>query len=276
VAAVDKISKTPSTQWGIPAWPKPHSQRPTDIDCLPGDKLVEALRMSQASREALVDQFLRARHGSAPEAEKMMLDTLRWRAQVNIPQYLTNGPQILGHPNAHFPMRVLTDPRKGHKQAVVYGLLRLLDKRHIEREPFADAVIAFFENLYFNQAYPIEPITVIIDLRGWSVRRHTPYRIVKDGLQVLQSYYPDRLGRVFLVNYSSTLRAAYAVISPIIDPGAREKVVWVSENPQEVLAKYLPANSIPIFLGGQLDVSFPGVDLAAEWKDPSLVETGYF
>jgi hypothetical protein len=215
---VDQFGTLPSTSHqnsGIKATPSAPA-----LSLLPDDKLVEALRASQESRGALIDQFLRARHGSAAEAEKMLHDALVWRTQVNIPEYITKGSGFLSHPNAFFPMRVLTDPHKGHKQAVVYALLRLLDKRRIEREPFADAVIAFFENLYFNQNYPVEPVTVIVDLRGWSVRRHTPYRAVKEGLQVLQSYYPDRLGRVFLVNYSSTLRVAYAAISPIIDPGA--------------------------------------------------------
>lgn len=206
----------------------------------------------------------------------MLSETLKWRATLDFSEYAEKHREFLEHPNALFPLRVLTDPSKGHKQAVVYGLLRMLDKRRIEKAPFQDAIIAFFEHLYFTQHYQVEPVTVIIDFRGWSIRRHTPYRVVRDGMQLLQDYYPDRLGRVFLVNYPSTMRAAYAALAPVIDAGAREKTVWVGEDPAETLAKYIPTNSLPVFLGGKLDVEFPGVDLVKEWNDPSSVETSFF
>lgn len=242
----------------------------------PTDRLVIEMRSSLAKRRAILEQFLRARHGNVQHGSKMLSETLKWRATLDFSEYAEKHREFLEHPNALFPLRVLTDPSKGHKQAVVYGLLRMLDKRRIEKAPFQDAIIAFFEHLYFTQHYQVEPVTVIIDFRGWSIRRHTPYRVVRDGMQLLQDYYPDRLGRVFLVNYPSTMRAAYAALAPVIDAGAREKTVWVGEDPAETLAKYIPTNSLPVFLGGKLDVEFPGVDLVKEWNDPSSVETSFF
>lgn len=236
----------------------------------PTDPLVIQLRHSAEQRKMLLYQFLRARNGSSSCAIEMLQTALAWRASIDISTYLRNYPKLVDHPAACFPLRVLTDPAKHHTHAVVYGLPRLLEKHLIEKNHFLNASISFFEHLYFSATYPVELVTVILDFRGWSLRRNTPYRSFKDGIQLVQSYYPDRLSNIFLLNYPSTMRGAYAVVSPMIDAGPRQKIVWIpSKDPAPTLSKYIPLASLPKFLGGQLDVEFPGVDLAAEWRDSS-------
>lgn len=231
------------------------------------DSLVLQLRHSLLCRETILEQFLRARNGSSAAASEMLRKALAWRANIDTPMYLRDYCRLVEHPGACFPLRVLTDPAKGHTQAVVYGLPRLLDKYAIDKTHFINAVISFFEYLYFSASYATESVAVIVDFRGWSLRKNTPYHAFKDGIQLVQDYYPDRLGYVFLLNYPSSIRCAYAVVSPMIDAGPRQKIIWVtSKEPAATLRKHLPLQSLPRFLGGQLDVDFPGVDLAAEWR----------
>lgn len=237
------------------------------------DRLIAALIESDDSRTRLIDQYLRARHGNPREAAQMITQALKWRNQVNILDYMHRATEFLSHPNARFPMTVISSAEIC-RQPVVYGLIRLLDKRKIERDPFNNAVISFFESLYFAESYSQDEMIVILDFRGWSLRKHAPYRVVKDGLGMLQNYYPERLERVFLVNYPATLRAAYTAVSPVIDSGARSKIIWVPADPCETMEKHgVLRKSIPSFMGGELQARVPEYwpDVRAEWENPALV-----
>lgn len=209
----------------------------------------------------------------------MLTTTLHWRKQVTIENYLVHSIRNMIMPSACFPMHIISHPDKC-KQPVVYGLIRLLDKKKAERGPFQNALLSFLETVYFGHSYIMDDMIIILDFRDWSIRRNAPYRLVKDGIQTLQANYPERLGRVFLVNYPTSIRAAYTAISPIIDPGAKEKIVWIADaDPSETLLKYVPSKSIPTFLGGQLEAVFPESwpDIAAEFQaDQTSTSHGLF
>lgn len=229
---------------------------------VPHDRLLHILNHSDHDRNRVLMQFLRARQHDASEAMIMISNALRWRKTMNIDIYLRNTVQNMGSPLACFPMTVISCPDEC-KQPVVYGLIRLLDKKKADRTAFQSALLSFLESSYFGETYVLDEMIIILDFRDWSIRRNAPYRLVKDGIQTLQDYYPERLGRVFLVNYPTTIRAAYTAISPIIDAGAKEKIVWIPDaDPSSTIGKYLPAKSIPSFLGGQLKARFP-----PEWPD---------
>lgn len=172
------------------------------------DRLMALLHESSDTRIRMMDQFLRARHGSPRESFRMISNTLKWRSSLDLASYVSESNSILAHPAARFPMTVCSSSEKC-TQPVVYGLMRILDKRKVERTPFSQAIISFFETLFFKENYISEEMIVILDFRGWSLRKHAPIRSVKDGLNTLQSYYPDRLNRVFLVNYPASIKAAY-------------------------------------------------------------------
>lgn len=182
---------------------------------------------------------------------------------------------MVRHPKAAFPMRRVTQGGEGKKDMLVYGLVRLMDKALVDKERFLDATTAFLEDVYEDTEYVNEPINAILDFGGWSVRRHAPYAAAKAGINLLNAYYPDRLGKVFCVRYPSSIRVAYNVIRPLLDSGAREKIVFVdSDDPATVLRQHLSPESLPVFCGGTLDVDFgPKVDLQKEWRENVAPDT---
>ncbi|KAI0565166.1 random slug protein [Gracilaria domingensis] len=231
------------------------------------DCLIIELCESVHSRRRVLVQFLRARQGNSHDAFVMMLNTFKWREATDMHLYLSQSAINMLRPNSCFPMHIVSDPETC-KQPVAYGLPRLLDKRKVDRADFQNALLSFLESMYFAHTYILDEIIIILDFREWSIRRNAPYRLVKEGIQTLQDYYPDRLGYVFLVNYPVTIRAAYTVVSPIIDAGAKEKIVWASEDdPAATLSKYIATKSIPTFLGGELETIFPAIwpDVASEF-----------
>ncbi len=63
-------------------------------------------------------------------------------------------------------------------------------------------------------------------------------------------------------------------ISPIIDSGARSKIVWVADDPNRVMNEHrVESNSIPTFMGGTLEAYIPDYwpDVRNEWENPDLV-----
>lgn len=178
------------------------------INSLSFDKMMQMIHRSEEDRYRILIQFMRARHGNPKQSFHMLASALKWRAEVKIDKYLINCDELLSDSAARFPMAICSTA-DACSQPVVYGLIRLLDKKKVEKTPFAEAVIAFFEKLYFKEEYERDEMIVILDFRGWSLRRHAPLRVVKEGLTTLQAYYPERLDRVFLVNYPSSIKAAY-------------------------------------------------------------------
>lgn len=60
------------------------------------------------------------------------------------------------------------------------------------------------------------------------------------------------------------MRVAYNVIRPLLDVGARANILFLPE-PAD-LRNYLPPDSLPTFVGGNLRVDFgPDIDLEADW-----------
>eukprot|EP00173_Palmaria_palmata_P001586 Plantae.Rhodophyta-Palmaria_palmata.ctg19016.p1 GENE.Plantae.Rhodophyta-Palmaria_palmata.ctg19016~~Plantae.Rhodophyta-Palmaria_palmata.ctg19016.p1 ORF type:complete len:197 (-),score=32.06 Plantae.Rhodophyta-Palmaria_palmata.ctg19016:271-774(-) len=160
---------------------------------------------------------------------------------------VAGGKESIEAPAAAFPFRLVG---VGGGGVVVYGALRLMDRNVMDRDAFLKATVAWLESVYrqFNEC-----INVIVDLEDWSLWRHTSkhvYSVVNEGLTLLQKYYPDRLGRVFVVRYPSSMRAAWAVIRPLIDPGPRAKVLFVAD--ERDLTEYLPLEHIPESCGGNL------------------------
>lgn len=242
------------------------------------DKLLAGFHASVPERNRLLKQFLRARHHNAQDALRMINSTLRWRKQVGIESYLEHPARNMVSPNACFPMHILSTP-ENCKQPVIFGLIRLLDKKKAERGAFQKALLSFLESIYFAETYVLDEMIIILDFRDWSIRKNAPYRLVKEGIETLQEYYPERLGRVFLVNYPTSIRAAYTAVSPIIDPGAKEKIVWVpDDDPSVTLKKFVPVKSIPCFLGGELEADFPPTwpDIAAEYEAAKSSQHGLF
>lgn len=234
---------------------------------MPSDRLVATLNAGVKERERLLLQFLRARQHNAHEAWNMINNALRWRKSINMEAFLTHSTRNMVKTSACFPMHIVSAPDKC-KQPVIYGLIRLLDKKKAERVDFQNALLSFLESIYFGDTYVLDEMIIILDFRDWSIRRNAPYRLVKDGIQTLQDYYPERLGRVFLVNYPTSIRAAYTAVSPIIDAGAKEKIVWIADaDPSATLRKYVAPKSIPSFLGGELEATFPPTwpDVASEF-----------
>lgn len=73
-----------------------------------------------------------------------------------------------------------------------------------------------------------EKFAAVIDLRGWGYS-NCDIRGYLAGLNIMQSYYPERLGQVFLIHVPYIFMAAWKMVYPFIDERTRKKIVFVAD-----------------------------------------------
>lgn len=82
-------------------------------------------------------------------------------------------------------------------------------------------------------------------------------------LNILQSHYPERLGRALIINVPWVLNAFYKLITPLIDPVTRDKMRF---NPKTVQDGLFAAPAVWKEFGGAVEFRY---DHATYW--PHLV-----
>lgn len=83
-------------------------------------------------------------------------------------------------------------------------------------------------------------------------------------LHILQTHYPERLGRAIIINVPFLLNAFYKLITPFIDPVSREKMRF---NPKVVEEGLFTADNVWTAFGGDITFEY---DHAQYW--PNFIE----
>jgi hypothetical protein len=76
------------------------------------------------------------------------------------------------------------------------------------------------------------------------VQRIFPFRTLIMSVQclhIIQTHYPERLGRAHIINAPFWITAFYTLVSPFVDPTTRAKLCW---NPQPVREGFVAADQL--------------------------------
>jgi len=103
--------------------------------------------------------------------------------------------------------------------------------------------------------YNIETFVIIIDALGWHFGLATgdAYAFIKGMLKIDSDHYPERLGRLVIINAPAVLSIAWRVISPWLDPVTKTKISIVSTDKSlwlPVLLEMMDKEEIPQQYGG--------------------------
>ncbi|OIW30326.1 cral trio domain-containing protein [Coniochaeta ligniaria NRRL 30616] len=204
------------------------------------------------TRDCLL-RYLRATKWNQKDAEKRLLDTLTWRREYGVEDVLTwdhispeneTGKQIIvgydkeGRP-CHYlnPGRQNTDVSPRQNQHFIFMLERV-----VELMPAG-----------------VETISLLINFKQSKTRKHTAPGIGqgREVLHMLQTHYPERLGRALIINVPWVVWGFFKLITPFIDPLTREKLKF-----NEDMRQYVPEEELWTEFGGKLDFDY---DHAAYW-----------
>jgi len=116
----------------------------------------------------------------------------------------------------------------------------------------------------------LETCCTIMDLKGVGISRiSSVYSYVKQASAMSQNYYPERLGRLYLINAPWGFSTVFGVVKGWLDPITVEKIHVLGAAYQNELLSQVPAENLPKIFGGLCDCP-GGCALSDEgpWTDP--------
>ncbi|KAF5101235.1 hypothetical protein D0Z03_000629 [Geotrichum reessii] len=197
-------------------------------------------------------RYLRATKWVVPDTIKRIEGTLAWRHQFGVDPESTltadlvseegeTGKEvILGFDNDGRPCLYLKPGRQNTKathrqvQHLVYMLERVIEFMPPGQDQLA----------------------LLIDFKPYKVNSKNTSKMPSVGtgrevLHILQTHYPERLGKALLTNIPWYASAFLKIIHPFIDPLTREKLVF-----SEPFPNYVPKEQLEKDFGGEVDFEY--------------------
>ncbi|XP_071731807.1 CRAL-TRIO domain-containing protein YKL091C-like [Rutidosis leptorrhynchoides] len=196
-----------------------------------------------------IRRFLRARDLDIDKATLMFLKYMKWRKT-----FTPNGSisvSEIQNEIAQNKMFMQGSDKSGRPIAVVFGGRHFCNKKG-GLEEFKRFVVFGLDKLCSRMSTGHEKFVVIGDLQGWGYSC-SDIRGYLAALSILQDYYPERLGKLFIVHVPYVFMTVWKMVYPFIDEKTKKKIVFV-ENKQlkTTLLKDIDENQLPEVYGGNL------------------------
>jgi hypothetical protein len=120
----------------------------------------------------------------------------------------------------------------------------------------------------------LETCCSIMDLKGVGVSKvSSVYGYVKSVSAISQNYYPERLGKLYMINAPWGFAAAFNFVKSFLDPVTVQKIHILGSGYQAELLAQVPKENLPTEFGGTCEC--PGgcaLSDAGPWQDPQWVK----
>ncbi|XWS60187.1 hypothetical protein CRYUN_Cryun07bG0014100 [Craigia yunnanensis] len=91
-----------------------------------------------------------------------------------------------------------------------------------------------------------------MDLEGWGYA-NSDIRAYLAAISLMQDYYPERLGKLFIVHAPYIFLTAWKIVYPFIDNRTRKKIVFVeNKTVKSTLLEEIDESQLPETYGGKL------------------------
>jgi len=121
----------------------------------------------------------------------------------------------------------------------------------------------------------LETCCTIMDLKGVGVTSiPSVYGYVRQASEISQNYYPERLGKLYLINAPWGFSSVFSVVKGFLDPVTVNKIHVLGSGYQKELLAQVPAENLPVEFGGTCnceggcELSDMGPWQEAEWARP--------
>ena len=144
---------------------------------------------------------------------------------------------------------------------------RMLQNLVVEYEKFVDPRLPACSR---KAGQLLETTCTIMDLKGVGLGKvSSVYAYVKDASAISQNYYPERLGKLYLVNAPWGFSSVFNVVKGFLDPVTVNKIHVLGTNYHKELLEQVPEENIPKILGGtcECEGGCAFSDLGP-WNDP--------
>lgn len=121
----------------------------------------------------------------------------------------------------------------------------------------------------------LETCCTILDLKGLGISTASNYYSYIQSASVLsQNYYPERLGKLFVINAPWGFSPAFSVVKRFLDPVTVSKINVLGTNYKAELLKQVPEENLPEMFGGtcKCEGGCPFAD-SGPWQDKEFTRT---
>ena len=97
----------------------------------------------------------------------------------------------------------------------------------------------------------LETCCTIMDLKGVGITKvSSVYGYVKQASAISQNYYPERLGKLYLINAPWGFSSVFSVVKGFLDPVTVQKIHVLGGGYQTELLNQVPKENLPKMFGG--------------------------
>ncbi|CAI7609512.1 unnamed protein product [Penicillium pancosmium] len=121
----------------------------------------------------------------------------------------------------------------------------------------------------------LETSCTVMDLKGVGVTSiPSVYGYVRQASEISQNYYPERLGKLYIINAPWGFSSVFSVVKGFLDPVTVNKIHVLGSGYQKELLAQVPAENLPVEFGGSCkceggcELSDMGPWQEAEWARP--------
>ncbi|KAL3835421.1 hypothetical protein ACJIZ3_010157 [Penstemon smallii] len=193
-------------------------------------------------------RFLRARDLDVEKASAMLMKYITWR-RTFVPKGSISTSEI-SNEIAQNKMFMQGTDKYGHPIALVFGARHFCSKGGVEE--FKRFLVFALDKLCSRIPHAQEKFIIIGDLEGYGYC-NSDVRGYLAALSILQDYYPERLGKLYVVHVPYIFMTVWKIIHPIIDKNTKKKIVFVeNKRLQATLKEDIDESQLPEIYGGKL------------------------
>lgn len=121
----------------------------------------------------------------------------------------------------------------------------------------------------------LETCCTVFDLKGVGLSKAgSVYGYVKQASAISQNYYPERLGKMYIINAPWGFSSVFSVVKGFLDPVTVQKIHVLGSGYQSELLAQVPKENLPKLFGGTCDCEGScALSDAGPWQDPQWAKT---
>nr|CAG8608048.1 6150_t:CDS:1 [Entrophospora candida]CAG8612536.1 8080_t:CDS:1 [Entrophospora candida] len=207
-------------------------------------------------------RFLRARKFDLVKTKKMFIDCENWRKDFGVDElvktfdYKERDEVMKYYPRYYH--KTDNDGRPIYIEEIgKVDIKSLYQVTTVERQ--IQNLVVEYEKLGYirlpacslKQGELIETTCTILDLKGVSIRSFSNvFGFVKQASNIGQNYYPERMGKFYIINAPMLFSSVWGLVKPLLDEVTAAKIIILNSKYQQTLLENIPAGNLPAAFGG--------------------------
>jgi len=246
-------------------------------------ELARAQGFVDRTDDATLLRFLRARKFEVQKAFDMFKDCEKWRKEYGTNTIIEDfdypeRQQVLAiYPKFYYKTDVDGRP-------VYYEMLGSVDVGKLQKVTTDERMLRDLVREYEafiryrlpaasrEVGHLVETSCTILDLKNVSLSQaYHVYPFISQAAHIGQNYYPERMGKFYIINAPWGFSMIWSVIKKFLDPVTAEKIHILNYKYQSEILKQVPKQNLPVEFGGDSKTDGP-IYLADDgpWKNPQF------